>query len=278
MHRRPVLFRWVVLAARWWNKLAGADSSVPRLARSAWHADIALMRGHTTGTVCTDCWAYRLLAALEAIGALPRGWLGSIDLYALRFDEGVVRQRLDACLNALLGAVPAVCPRAAPSAEVAVATHVHWVRLRPAGVTGSGGLRPRTCVCACPCRWYRPSLGCGWAGPGWRCAWVGSGAQPCPAPSGYVVCALLPGARQRCIRPCSCAPRRAGVGRAWKIRCISCLSARHMMRCAARLGCCQRSHGPRPTARRVCVTCLHTRRRCSLRAWCMPCVLVARNY
>jgi hypothetical protein len=53
-------------------QLAGADSSVPRLARSAWHSDIALMRGHTTGTVCTDCWAYRLLTALEAIGALPR--------------------------------------------------------------------------------------------------------------------------------------------------------------------------------------------------------------
>jgi hypothetical protein len=127
MHRRPVLFRWVALAARWWNKLAGADSSVPRLARSAWHAEIAPMRGHTTGTVCTDCWAHRLLAALEANGALPRGWLWSIDLYALRFDEGVVRQRLDACLNAVWGAVPAVCPRVAPSAGVAVATHVHWV-------------------------------------------------------------------------------------------------------------------------------------------------------
>jgi hypothetical protein len=122
----------------------------------------------------------------------------------------------------------------------------------------------------------RPLLGCGWAGPGWRCAWVGSGARPCPAPSGCAVCALLPGPRRRCVTPCSCAPRRVGVGRAWRIRCISCLSARRTMRCAARLGCCRRSRGQCPTRRRVCVTCLHTHRRCSLRAWCMPCVLVAR--
>jgi hypothetical protein len=127
MHRSPVMHHWVVLAARWWTKLASMDPSVPRMARSAWLADIALMRGGATGSLHSECWAYKLLSTMQAIGVLPSGdWQWSTDLARLTFDE-VVQQRLSALLNAAWGVAPAVEPRVAPSAGLDMCTHCQWV-------------------------------------------------------------------------------------------------------------------------------------------------------
>ena len=71
MHRSPVMHHWVVLAARWWTKLAEMDPQVPRIARSAWLSDIALMRGaETGGRVYAGCWSHQLLSTLQCLGVL----------------------------------------------------------------------------------------------------------------------------------------------------------------------------------------------------------------
>jgi hypothetical protein len=100
-HRSPVMHHWVVLAARWWTKLADMDPGVPRLARSAWLSDIALMRGsETSGRVYKQCWSYQLLSALQGLGVIrPAEWGPSADLAQLRFDEACVRRCLSRRLN-----------------------------------------------------------------------------------------------------------------------------------------------------------------------------------
>jgi sorting nexin-29 len=62
-HRIPMLYRWLLLTASWWQKLAGMAAS--RLAYQAWSADISLMLAG-----CTDCWSYKFLCVLERLDVL----------------------------------------------------------------------------------------------------------------------------------------------------------------------------------------------------------------
>ena len=129
MHRQPVLHHWVVLCARQWTKFAEMDPDHSRVARSAWLADIALMRGSDTGgRPYKKCWSYRLLSTLQQIGVLQASdWDTSVDLTQLRIDEAQVKARLAACMHARWARVANGDPRVAPSAGVAKNTHVSWV-------------------------------------------------------------------------------------------------------------------------------------------------------
>jgi hypothetical protein len=78
-HRSPIMHHWVVLASRWWTKLADMDPGVSRLARSAWLSDIALMRGSDTGGhPYTQWWSYNLLSALQGLRVCGRGRVGPL--------------------------------------------------------------------------------------------------------------------------------------------------------------------------------------------------------
>jgi hypothetical protein len=128
MHRAPIMHHWVVLAARWWNKLAGMDAAVARVARAAWLSDIALMRGSETGgRLHKACWSYKLLSSLQGLGVITaEQWDTAADLTQLTFDEGVVRKRLSEWLRARWAPVPRGDPRAA-TADVDMVTHANWV-------------------------------------------------------------------------------------------------------------------------------------------------------
>jgi hypothetical protein len=129
MHRAPIMHHWVVLAARWWTKLAVMPPARASMARDAWLSDIALMRGsETAGRMYTKCWSYRLLHSLEQIGAISAAdWGPSADLTALRFDEQHIKSCLARCMHARWAAVVQGDPRSAPSAGVEKCAHANWV-------------------------------------------------------------------------------------------------------------------------------------------------------
>jgi hypothetical protein len=129
MHRAPIMHHWVVLAARWWTKMAAMPADRVSMAKDAWLSDIALMRGsETAGRVYTKCWSYRLLHSLQQIGAISSSdWGPSADLTTLRFDESQLKRCLARCMHARWAAVVQGDPRSAPSAGVEKCTHASWV-------------------------------------------------------------------------------------------------------------------------------------------------------
>lgn len=129
MHRAPIMHHWLVLAARWWTRLAAMPPDQVCMARDAWLSDIALMRGsETAGRVYRKCWSYRLLHCLEQIGAISAAdWGPTVDLTTLRFDEAHIKQRLAQCLHARWAAVAQEDPRVAPTVGVEKCAHANWV-------------------------------------------------------------------------------------------------------------------------------------------------------
>ena len=66
LHRSPIIHRWVMLAARWWIKLARRQGEEqPGMAYQAWVSDLELMQDG-----CEKCWSYQLLSALEVLGVV----------------------------------------------------------------------------------------------------------------------------------------------------------------------------------------------------------------
>ena len=167
MHRAPVMHHWVVLAARWWSKLAQMDPEVSRVARAAWLSDIDLMRTRgRNGRPHTRCWTYKLLHTLQALGVItPAQWGPSADLTALVFDESAVKQRLAAWLCARWAGVPQGDPRVAADGY-AMAVHANWVYRVPPGTdcTDRRQAPPHMLLCL-PARFLRVlvQLRCGWA-------------------------------------------------------------------------------------------------------------------
>ena len=152
MHRAPVMHHWVVLAARWWTKLATMPPDRVSMARDAWLSDIALMRGsETAGRVYTKCWSYRLLQSLQHIGAISAAdWGPSADLTTLHFDEAHIKACLAQCLHARWAAVMQGDPRSAPSVGVEKCAHANWVYAINADVdcTDRHSAPPHMVLCA----------------------------------------------------------------------------------------------------------------------------------
>lgn len=132
LHRAPILHHWVILAARWWNRLAkrGAEEQ-PGVAYHAWLSDLDLMLHG-----CKDCWAYHLLKTLTALRLVEADqWQASAgatldSLKELEWDEDSVRSALlhvhgEGWQGVL--AAGRVDPRQAPSAGLAKITHNGWV-------------------------------------------------------------------------------------------------------------------------------------------------------
>jgi hypothetical protein len=128
LHRVPVMFHWVILAARWWGRLADRHAEGHQsLACCAWLEDIQLALSG-----CKQCWSYQLLHTLHGLGLLQAGWLSqSRDWVAQQsWEEEAVKGAL---LALWWGRWPqqAGDPRAAPSQGLAMCTYQAWVSPNP---------------------------------------------------------------------------------------------------------------------------------------------------
>lgn len=131
LHRMPIMFHWVLLAVRWWNKLSDMapadDAAVSCVAYHAWKADILLMQAG-----CKACWCYQLLQTLEALQVLsPAVWrTASLDgIMQLQISASDVTAALSRVYKSwwATGAATHPDPRTAPSAGVDMCTHLQWV-------------------------------------------------------------------------------------------------------------------------------------------------------
>ena len=125
MHRLPVMFHWVVLAVRWWNRMGAARvDALGTLACCAWVEDVKLACGGYT-----DCWAFRVLTALSRLGLLQADWRQQPLSWVqeLRWQEVEVQRALARLLLARWQGSAHPNPRVAPSRRVALCTHMAWV-------------------------------------------------------------------------------------------------------------------------------------------------------
>ena len=131
--RRPVMHHWVVLAARWFAKLASMPQD--KLARHAWLADIDLMLAG-----CTKCWTHQLLRTLTSLQVLQRpAWdkrtdasLTSADIQRICVCETAVRESLVRLTQSRWDGGHDD-PRSAPSVGIEKCTHAAWVHPVVAG-------------------------------------------------------------------------------------------------------------------------------------------------
>ena len=134
-HRVPMPYRWLSLAASWWDKLAAMDSD--RLAHQAWTADLQLLLAG-----CVDCWSFHLLEGLEEIGFVtPDQWRSGTpgvtveSLQSISVTKGDVmaaarRYQADHWQRV---AAAHVHPRQQLSAGKHLCTHSHWVHAVESG-------------------------------------------------------------------------------------------------------------------------------------------------
>jgi hypothetical protein len=123
LHRLPVMYHWVVLAARWWARMSRAHAEGSgHVAVAAWGADVRL-----AWAGCRTCWAYHVLHTMRALTLLPTDWRS-------RPWEWVAGQQwAEADVKGALAGLwrsrwpQAEDPRSAPSRGLALCTHQAWV-------------------------------------------------------------------------------------------------------------------------------------------------------
>jgi hypothetical protein len=132
--RCPVMWQWIKLAVRFWNRLS-EPASENKLAGQALRGDVGLMLSG-----CKQCWTYKLLSTLTTLGVLSQQqWQpgGGVqvqvhDILALQFvEDGVVSRLEQRWQERLVRAKDeALDPRseACTSAHVAYATYARYVR------------------------------------------------------------------------------------------------------------------------------------------------------
>jgi hypothetical protein len=127
LHRIPVMYHWVVLAARWWTKLSDSRDEEPRsLASCVWREDIALALDG-----CQSCWSYGLLHTMSGLHLLDSIWRQQPLEWVLqqRWQEPAVQAALAALFRDSLRwqGLTEGNPRTAPSAGIHKLTHHAWV-------------------------------------------------------------------------------------------------------------------------------------------------------
>jgi len=125
MHRRPVMYHWVVLAARWWTKLSDSRDDEPRsLAGCVWREDVSLALAG-----CRDCWSSCVLKTMCTLQLLDRDWRQQPLEWVLqqRWEESAVQAALAALFRARWQGLTQGDPRSAPSKGIHMLTHHSWV-------------------------------------------------------------------------------------------------------------------------------------------------------
>lgn len=127
LHRLPVMHHWVVLAARWWERLRAMPHD--RLARVAWVSDVELALSG-----CKSCWTYYLLHTMQRLGVIDQAaWRAhgvsaatvcGLELHAADVTAALTRLVKQGWAD---GGADAADPRTAASNQVTVCTHAAWV-------------------------------------------------------------------------------------------------------------------------------------------------------
>ena len=124
LHRIPVMYHWVTLAVRWWNKMSAARQGVQPMACYAWVEDVKLALAG-----CAACWSGHILRTMHCLGLLESGWrqLPLESLLAKSWQEPTVQQALGAMFMSRFQGPFHADPRLAPSRGVAMCQYAQWV-------------------------------------------------------------------------------------------------------------------------------------------------------
>ena len=132
--RYPIMWHWVRLVARFWQKIRASDAAYSILSK-AWQGDIMLMLQG-----CRDCWVYKVLDTMSTLGVVDRNlWhcqgnqpRTMHDVMAIQLDEEEVHVALQAKWKAGMAHYVALHldPRSpeCTSGDIMAATYVAWVR------------------------------------------------------------------------------------------------------------------------------------------------------
>ena len=132
MYRLPVVYHWVALAVRWWNRMSAARvDAMESLACCAWVEDVQLALDG-----CRECWAFCVLATMCKLGLLEAGWRQRPAAWVqdLRWEEPAVQLALAQLFISRWQGYQQLDPRTAPSKGVSMCTHAAWVSPLPAEV------------------------------------------------------------------------------------------------------------------------------------------------
>jgi sorting nexin-29 len=125
LHRTPVMYHWVVLAARWWTKMSDSRDEEPRsLASCVWREDVALALDG-----CQSCWSYGVLHTMSGLHLLDSNWRQQPLEWVLqqRWQESAVQAALAALFRDKWQGLTEGNPRTAPSAGIHKLAHHAWV-------------------------------------------------------------------------------------------------------------------------------------------------------
>ena len=123
-HRLPIMYHWVVLAVRWWNKMSQAQQGGPSMAGCAWVEDVKLA---VAG--CATCWSSHVLRTMCSLGLLDHGWRQQPleGLLALSWEEPTVQHALNSFFRSRWQGPFHDDPRLAPTKGVAMCHSAKWV-------------------------------------------------------------------------------------------------------------------------------------------------------
>ncbi len=124
LHRLPVMYHWVVLAVRWWNRMSVAQEGEGALARCAWLEDVKLALAG-----CSACWSSMLLNALSSLQLLDRDWrTQDLDwVLGQQWKESAIQEALATLFHHRWRGPFDADPRVAPSLSVSMCQHSRWV-------------------------------------------------------------------------------------------------------------------------------------------------------
>jgi sorting nexin-29 len=124
LHRLPVMYHWVILAVRWWNRMSAAHGGELALACCAWLEDVKLALAG-----CSACWASMLLHTLSSLQLVDCTWRtqGLDWVLGQRWEEDAVKQALAALFQDRWRGPFDHDPRLAPSLGVSMCQHSRWV-------------------------------------------------------------------------------------------------------------------------------------------------------
>ena len=130
---RPVLFDYIKLAARFWNKALGADSN--SLLHRAMLSDLHLCFDDGWGR-CKSCWCYQFLLTMHKLGTLPipPQQLDIPTVSAMCFPEDEVTCALHNLATSFCSfpSPLTACPRTYEGPHVLGFTYRYWIGMTPA--------------------------------------------------------------------------------------------------------------------------------------------------
>jgi hypothetical protein len=119
-NQTPVLYHWVLLAARLWNKACAAPAD--KLFKQAFLDNVQL---YIDG--CRSCWTAKLLSTLHTLGVVTLPSVLQVStVTSITIDEKQLKEVLHGRFVGFWGAAPGD-PRAASSQAVTASTYISWV-------------------------------------------------------------------------------------------------------------------------------------------------------